>query len=342
MANYNHAHYLERALDAVVSQTYQPFEFIIVDDGSTDNSVEIISRFAEKNPIVKMLKNECTRGVVYSYNRAFEYSTGEYVYSAAADDLIFPGFFEKTMDLLTRHPEAGLCSGLSMLMDETGRNIGFQPSPIVSIGPKYFTPDDVRKNLLKYGAWFMGNTTILRRKTLLDVGGYDPGLEAYTDSFAYHAIALRYGACFIPSYFGSWRKTTSQYSNLQFSDLTKQRNMVIKMKASLGSLEDAYSLSSKYKEQWEKRQHYWTGTAHLNILKQAHETYLGFLKDCSHGKNSMLSFTLSHVFSLLSLFLKVSLVLKSFTFPSHLLMVYSMLYHTIMAKRLDVSGRILK
>jgi glycosyltransferase involved in cell wall biosynthesis len=342
MANYNHAHYLERALDAILSQSYRPFELVIVDDGSTDNSVKIISRFAEKDLVVKLLRNDCNKGVLYSGFRAFECSTGEYVYSAAADDIIFPGFFEKAMDLLTRHPDAGLCSGLSMLMDDAGRSIGFQPSPVVSGKPIYFTPHDVGKKLMQYGAWFMGNATILRRKALLDVGGYKHDLEAYTDSFACHEIALAFGACFIPAYLGSWRKTSTQYSNLQFSDLNKHTKMVMKMKDSLGSLEDKYNLPKKYKEHWEKRQLYWSGLAHLHIMKQAHEKYLGYLKDCAHGKNTMLSRALSLLFSLLFQSIKTSLVLKSFTFPSHPLMVYSMLYHIRAANKMDTSGQILK
>jgi hypothetical protein len=113
----------------------------------------------------------------------------------------------------------------------------------------------------------------------------------------------------------------------------------MKMKDSLGTLEDRYPLPEKYKEQWEKRQAYWSGLAHLHMMKQAHKEYLGYLKDCAHGENSMLLLTLSFLFSLLSWSIKASLVLKSFTFPSHPLMVYSMIHHNILAKKLESSGK---
>lgn len=339
MANYNHAHYLERALDAILTQSYRPFELVIVDDGSTDNSVEIIRRFAAQDPVVKLLQNDRNRGVLYSSNRAFEASSGEYLYSAAADDIVYPGFFAQSIDLLVRHPQAGLCSGLTMLMDETGRSLGFQPSPIVSRGPAYFPPDEVQKMLMRYGAWFIGNATILKRQALIDAGGYDPELQAYTDSFAYHAVATRYGACFIPAYFGSWRKTTTQYSTLQFSDLNKHQTMVRKMADALGALEEQGLLPKKYKVQWEKRQLYWSGIAHQNILKQAQKKVLDFLEEALPGWHRPLVFTLSLLFALVDLLIQSTLLWKSFTFPSHPLMLHSMLFHKKMAKKMDASHK---
>ena len=57
MCNYNHGHYIQEALQAILSQSFPPLEVIVIDDGSTDNSVQIIGGIAEKNPTVKFYRN---------------------------------------------------------------------------------------------------------------------------------------------------------------------------------------------------------------------------------------------------------------------------------------------
>jgi glycosyltransferase involved in cell wall biosynthesis len=110
MANRNHARYLPRALDAVLSQSLRPREVIIFDDDSRDDSVPILKDFARRFPCVKIVRNEQHLGVTASYNRGFALATGTYILPAAADDYVLPGFVEKAMSLFERYPQAGLCT----------------------------------------------------------------------------------------------------------------------------------------------------------------------------------------------------------------------------------------
>src|SRR6266540_3959461 len=105
---YNHAHYLPRALDAILGQSLQPREVIIVDDASTDGSQRLIEDYARKHPAIRAVRNERNLGVVASLNRGAELSSGEYLVFAASDDYILPGFYEKSIALLERFPQAGL------------------------------------------------------------------------------------------------------------------------------------------------------------------------------------------------------------------------------------------
>ena len=108
MTNYNHGHYLPGALEALVSQSRPAEEIIIIDDASTDDSRSVIASFAEKHPSIRAIFNEKNMGVIPNANRGIRLATGTYVFSAAADDFILPGFFEKLMTMAERFPGVGL------------------------------------------------------------------------------------------------------------------------------------------------------------------------------------------------------------------------------------------
>lgn len=212
MANYNHARFLPEALEAIVTQSYRPKEIIIMDDGSTDNSVEIIEKFAYQESNIHFLRNERNMGGMYCVERLMELASGDYLYSAAADDRVLPGFFLKSMRLLSQYPEAGLCSSLSQLMDENGNNKGLWKTPIPSTVECYLTPKKCSNILNKQGVWLLGNATIFHRQALIEAGGFRQDLGAFCDWFAMQVIALRHGACFIPEQLAVYRKIPESYS----------------------------------------------------------------------------------------------------------------------------------
>src|SRR5262249_18331038 len=118
MTNYNHSRYLPVALQAILSQTWRPSEVLVIDDGSTDNSVEVIEQFAERDSIIRLIRNDRNRGVAYSCNRGVALASGEYLLFAAADDYILPCFLERSRSLLGQYPEAGLSCCDSAALDE--------------------------------------------------------------------------------------------------------------------------------------------------------------------------------------------------------------------------------
>lgn len=213
MPNYNHSKYIGEALKAILSQSYRPDEIIIIDDASTDNSVEIIHEYVEQNPIVSLIVNEKNIGVVHNLNKLLELAKGDYVYFAAADDKILPGFFERSMNLLLEYPQAGLCSTLSLIINEEGINRGLHPYVVASKKEAFITTEKAYSILNKAGTWLVGNTTIYRKKALIDCGGFIPELHSFSDAFIQQVIALKYGACFIPEPLACWRRMDSGYAS---------------------------------------------------------------------------------------------------------------------------------
>jgi glycosyltransferase involved in cell wall biosynthesis len=213
MSNYNHGKFLHESVQAILNQSYQPCEFIIIDDASTDNSVEIVRDFANKYPVIQLITNDTNKGILYNASRLVELSTGDYIYGAAADDQILPGFLEKSMNLLLEYPEAGICSCKGYTVDEDGNNKRAVPMPFISKAPCYLSKVRARNFMTKYGCWIWGSTVIYRREALIATGGFRRELAGYCDGFVSEAIALNYGACFIPEHMTVFRLSSTSYSS---------------------------------------------------------------------------------------------------------------------------------
>lgn len=108
MTNYNTSYeYLREAIESILSQTYSNFEFIIVDDASTDNSLSIIESYNDDR--IRIIKNENNIGLTKSLNKALEYANGEFVARMDADDISLPERFERQVEFLRTNPDVIVC-----------------------------------------------------------------------------------------------------------------------------------------------------------------------------------------------------------------------------------------
>lgn len=107
MPVFNGQKYLKEAIESVLAQTYDNFELLIIDDGSTDQSVEIIKSI--KDPRIRLVQNERNYGVGYTRNVGIDEAEGEYMAWMDCDDLIHPQRLEKQLNYLLQHPEIGIC-----------------------------------------------------------------------------------------------------------------------------------------------------------------------------------------------------------------------------------------
>jgi len=217
--NYNHARFLPRALEAVLAQSRPPDRIVVIDDASTDDSLAVLESFAGRHPNFEIVRNLANQGVVPNINRLIDLSGCSHGFFMAADDVILPGLFEKSLALLEAYPEAGLCSAMSRLIDEGGRDLGPLVTPIVRDRPGYVTPGEATAFLVQDGQWIINNTSIYRMRALSGIGGFEPKLAAYSDGFASDAIALRHGACFIPDFLACWRYNPEGFASRTCRDL---------------------------------------------------------------------------------------------------------------------------
>ncbi len=107
MPVYNGEKYLKEAIDSILNQTFTDFEFIILNDGSTDGTEEIILSYDD--PRIVYVKNEENLQIVKTLNKGITLAKGKYIARMDADDISLPTRFEKQVEYMERHPEVGVC-----------------------------------------------------------------------------------------------------------------------------------------------------------------------------------------------------------------------------------------
>jgi len=195
--NYNHAKYLDRSLRAILHQSVQPLEVIVLDDASTDNSVEVIRRFAAQYPTVRLVQNEKNLGVMPNINRGIGLVRGEHVFFAAADDETAPGLFERALGLLAEHPQAALCCAMAEWR-ETFSGLTWHMAAGMADKPCYLSPDELVRLGKSGELCVISSTCVFRTQRLREAGCFIPELRWHADWFACYVTSLRHGVCFVP------------------------------------------------------------------------------------------------------------------------------------------------
>jgi glycosyltransferase involved in cell wall biosynthesis len=205
LPNYNHAALLPHALDALLAQDRPADQILVVDDGSTDNSLEILHSYQARAPSIHILANGRNIGVIATLKRGLEEARGRYVYFAASDDWVWPGFFRRALTMLEKHPGRGLFCADAMLVDaRDGRVIGFRPitRPIYRQGE--VSPAQARRLLARIDNWTLTGSTVFRRRCVIEAGGFDERMGTLADGHMSRKIALTNGFCYAPVTVATW------------------------------------------------------------------------------------------------------------------------------------------
>jgi glycosyltransferase involved in cell wall biosynthesis len=121
IAVYNGERFLREALDSVLAQTFTDFELLVVNDGSTDETVTILESYSDQR--IRVITNRRNIRVVGSLRRGLNYARGEYIARIDAEDIALPERLEKQVRYLDFHPEVGMVSSRCLAIDEDGRPV---------------------------------------------------------------------------------------------------------------------------------------------------------------------------------------------------------------------------
>jgi glycosyltransferase involved in cell wall biosynthesis len=236
LPNYNHAHYLPRALDALLSQDYPPQEIIVVDDCSTDGSRDIITRYAAKNPSIRLLANSKNMGTIATLSRGLNDAHGQYIYFGAADDFVMPGFFAAAINMLQANSHAGLFCGEAFLIDgHSGQALGVRPPVRPRFCAGFVGPSKVARLLRRNDNFILTGAAVFRRDAVVLAGGFDERLSSFADGYLVRKIALTYGFSYLPSAVMTWCIFPDSVSRTASTETDPTQQIIAKVEAQIAA-----------------------------------------------------------------------------------------------------------
>jgi glycosyltransferase involved in cell wall biosynthesis len=202
MSVYNAGAYLREAVDSVLAQTFEDFEFIIIDDGSTDDSLPLLKKISD--PRIRLIEQE-NRGLIASLNRGIESATGTYIARMDADDRCEPHRFALQVRYLDQHPEIALLGGSVATMDEAG-------NPLAPCCTLPQTHEEIWAGIGRRPWVFCHPAVMFRRDAAIDVGLYRSDFAHSEDTEFFARLMTRYRAANLPDVLLNYRLCRSAIS----------------------------------------------------------------------------------------------------------------------------------
>jgi hypothetical protein len=166
MVTCNVERFLAESIESILGQTFTNFEFIIVDFGSTDRTIPIITSYAAKDSRVR-LHEIPTCGLAQARNTGCFFARGEYIAIMDADDISLPDRLQLEIVFMEEHSEVGLVGGVTECIDATG-------APLAMRSHDFPAEDGEIRSALAVGCPFCQPTLLMRRQAFVLVGGYRP------------------------------------------------------------------------------------------------------------------------------------------------------------------------
>lgn len=175
---YNGERFLGEAIESILNQSFRNFEFIVINDGSTDSSASILDSYQRRDPRLLVYHQE-NRGLVESLNRGCGLAQGRYIARMDSDDISVKNRLDLQLEFMDKHPDVGVLGGAVEIINTVGTSLRISVNPM--------DDKDIRLALLSYCA-FWHPTVIMRKEIFELVGGYRKALFGSED----HDLWLRF------------------------------------------------------------------------------------------------------------------------------------------------------
>lgn len=178
MPAYNAQKYVGLATESILSQTHKRYEFIIVDDASTDSTLKILKDYRKKDKRIILIRNKKNLGVTKSLNKAIKLVKGKYIVRMDADDWAYPNRFQLQVDLMEHHPDVMVSGSYIEVCDEDLK---------IKYSRKYHLSDEsIRKHIFRYSPF--AHPATIWRADALKKERYDERIEISQDYELYFRI----------------------------------------------------------------------------------------------------------------------------------------------------------
>ena len=278
MSAYNAERYIAEAIESILQQTYQDFEFIIIDDGSSDQTRSILDLYAKKDNRIRLIINQKNLGLIASLNKGIDHANGAWIARIDADDIALPDRFTKQMSFLQENPDIQLLGGRYQLIDEHGHLIR-ESDPI-------FTSDFLIRWRMLFFNSFVHSTVIFNRHAAIQCNGYNPQ-KLHTEDYGLWVQLMRNGlAANLPDVLIQLRRHTESISVIH-ENIQRQTTREIAWENFTHTLPEL-AVSPEQFDQFRKYYDYGPGVIHTSqeifSINQWLKCYQTFCKKFRHNK----------------------------------------------------------
>ena len=242
MCVYNGEAHVREALESILEQTFTNLEFVIVDDGSTDSTLKILTEYAERDSRIVLIRNEENLGLERSLNKGLAACQGEYFARQDADDVSLPNRLQLQTHFLDTHPEVGALGTAVELIDEQGASLreNYLPVDHESIQARLMLTNSLHHS-----------TLIARRSLMKELGGYDISCRYAEDYDLWWRMSRHSRLATLPVILLRRRMDNSPRISKLYRGEQLQRALALSLLAVQESLKDSSRLEEKaYQRFW--------------------------------------------------------------------------------------------
>lgn len=207
LAVYNHEKYVGQTMESVLGQTYQDWEFIIIDDCSTDGSVNVVRQYEDER--IRFYPAEKNQGSVLTFNELLRKAKGEYVAIIGSDDVWYENKLQEQVDFMERHGEVGVCFSQAELMDENG--ILYSSREKCDCDVDIFRKENCTRaqsfrHFFENGNYFCHSSSLVRRRVIQEIGEFSPGFRQTHDYDYWVRVLQKYPVYLLPKSLVKYRR----------------------------------------------------------------------------------------------------------------------------------------
>ncbi|MDK2843182.1 MAG: hypothetical protein PWQ17_2689 [Anaerophaga sp.] len=243
--SYNQADFLEETMLSVLNQTYPNIEYIVVDGGSTDGSVDIIKRYENR---LSWWVSETDTGQSDAINKGFSHATGEIYNWLNSDDILYPEAVSVAVHFMQKYPQYELVYGDRVVIDNKGR--------ILDV----FEPVSVSKRMAGFALRIPQETTFFTSRIWHKVGGLNTELHFVMDSDLWHRFLEETRFFHIPVFMGAYRNHEESKSVYGMGKTVSER-----------AITEVKYLRKNYSTFFSRIKYLRRGMRYFNVFQQAYE-----------------------------------------------------------------------
>lgn len=222
--NYNHSALIESSVKSCYEQSLPAYEIIVVDDGSTDNSLEILTSLQKSIPTLKVHSLKNNFGAIHAINHAARIAEGEILLIRSADDILDKNAIRHATEAFEKFPDTKIAFGEVLYFHEDINN-GTKETLALSNEVRFLSPDDLMQ------AWkpdfnLPDAACFVRKNAFFEQGCLQEEAKWYSTWLCFTSIALRYGLTFIPAILNSFWVNASSYGTANLRNPKIQRDVL--------------------------------------------------------------------------------------------------------------------